>query len=461
VASDTDSHSEPTPRRHLRRLLPRTLRGRLALVAVAVVGAWLVVLTLGSSLVLVRGLSGQADDLLRTRAEAVATTVTTGPDGRVQVAGAGRDDALDAGVWIFAGTRLVEGSRHPSGTYAAAARMAQTGGGFRDLDDPGDTRLYAHPVLRGDRRTAVVVTATSLSPYRHAVRSTLASLLAIAALLLGVVYLVTREAVSRALAPVTRMAGQASAWSAAAASGRFGAADLPEELALLAGSLDEMLDRTSAVLRHEQRLTGELSHELRTPLSRIIAEADLLQSSGGSDADAEAAAAISETALQMNALLDTLLRAARSTPDSTPGRCELAEVFGRIRHLVPPGGIRLEIAEPPAASVVVGTDSALLERLLLPLLENAFRHARSCVRLTTEVQHDTVVIDVVDDGPGVPRALGDRVFEPGVRGDADGHDGAGLGLPLARRLAHAAGGTLRLLPATRPGAVFRLTLPTG
>jgi signal transduction histidine kinase len=68
---------------------------------------------------------------------------------------------------------------------------------------------------------------------------------------------------------------------------------------------------------------------------------------------------------------------------------------------------------------------------------------------------------VADDGPGVPPELAEQVFEPGWRGDpADGHDGAGLGLALARRLATAARGSLTLTPGG-PGATFVVRLPPG
>jgi signal transduction histidine kinase len=75
-----------------------------------------------------------------------------------------------------------------------------------------------------------------------------------------------------------------------------------------------------------------------------------------------------------------------------------------------------------------------------------------------------VEVTVADDGPGVPEAVGAAVFEPGRRADpADGHDGAGLGLALARRLARAAGGDIELAPRTngRGGAGFVVTLPAG
>lgn len=73
-----------------------------------------------------------------------------------------------------------------------------------------------------------------------------------------------------------------------------------------------------------------------------------------------------------------------------------------------------------------------------------------------------VRIDVVDDGPGVPEEFRDELFQPGRRADpGDGHDGAGLGLPLARRVARAVGGEVSYDPRHTPGARFTVSLPAG
>jgi signal transduction histidine kinase len=99
----------------------------------------------------------------------------------------------------------------------------------------------------------------------------------------------------------------------------------------------------------------------------------------------------------------------------------------------------------------------IVERILIPILDNARRYART--EITVSV--DGTRISVTDDGPGVAPAAREAVFEPGRRGDPDdGHDGAGLGLALARRLARTAGGDV-VLAGTGPGAVFNVLLPPG
>src|SRR5204862_2804348 len=97
--------------------------------------------------------------------------------------------------------------------------------------------------------------------------------------------------------------------------------------------------------------------------------------------------------------------------------------------------VDLHVAEdlPPAEG-----DAELLRRALAPLVDNARRHAERRVSVDVASDDAWVHVTVRDDGPGLAPGLGERAFEPGVQGDDGG--GAGLGLPLARRLARTCGG---------------------
>ncbi|MCB5906160.1 ATP-binding protein [Streptomyces pinistramenti] len=445
---------------------PRTLRGRLALLALVTSALWIAVLTTAFNLALDKRLHEQADDVLRTRAEAVAATVAARPDGRLVVHEPAQDQALDAGVWIFQGHRAVD---MPPGAPARlrrqADRLAGHGEGFAETaGPPGPTRLYAFPVgsVTGRRQVGTVVTSVSLDPYRSTADAALAGSLALAVLLLATVYLLTRLVVRRALRPVAAMSAQATRWAATGAPERFGPADRPAELSSLAAGLDALLDRLAAVLRHEQQQAAELSHELRTPLARITAETEWL-SGRPRDACAQENShrAIAGAAATMQQICDSLLSEARTRGAQTPGRCRFPDLAHQLSRRV--------AAEHPAAppvrvegdAVDAGVSAAVAERILMPLLDNARRYAVHAISLSCLAEAGAVTVYVGDDGPGVPEPFVPSLFEPGRRAHPeDGHDGAGLGLALARRLARAAGGDLTWA-GTGQGARFAVTLPAG
>ena len=172
-----------------------------------------------------------------------------------------------------------------------------------------------------------MVTRLSLAPYRDLQQSALGATVALSILLLGGAFLVFRAAVSRALRPVESMTHPAARWSIGDVPRRFGRDRRPTELDDLASTLDGLLDRLSAVLRHERQLRAEISHELRTPLSRIVAETDLLLADpDGGTAVREGLAAVRASASEMDDILETLMTAARHETPATIGRCDVGEV---------------------------------------------------------------------------------------------------------------------------------------
>ncbi|MEH0502189.1 HAMP domain-containing sensor histidine kinase [Streptomyces scabiei] len=455
--------------RLLRRLAPRTLRGRLSLVALTTAALLMTFLTVVFNTAVDRHLQHQADDELRARAAAVATTVdTSGP--RVRVLETVNDSLLDANVWIYAGPRLLE---KPPATTAgsmltrAADRLAAQGKRVCTTvhaDSPRFVRLCSRPEA-GHRSTATVVTALDLAPYRNSADTLLLGSLILDAVMLACTYALTRLAVGRALRPVRTMTDQATQWSAVGSDQRFGAADHPAELARLGSSLDALLDRIRTVLRHEQQLTGELSHELRTPLTRIIMELDWWRTRPRSAADTHTThEVIAEAAQSMRSICDTLLNDARDSAQNTTTAVGATAVAPVLRQLVEHLDSREHVktvVDVPGSHLEAGVAPALLERIVSPLLANALRYATSAVAVSAMQLPGGVRIDVTDDGPGVPEEFLDDLFQPGRRADpGDGHDGAGLGLPLARRLARTVGGEVSHDPEHTPGARFLVDLPT-
>ncbi|KOV56145.1 sensor histidine kinase [Streptomyces sp. MMG1121] len=445
------------------RLAPRTLRGRLSLVALTTAALLMVILTVAFNTVVRHRLQHEADDELRTRAAAVATTVDT-RHGRVRVLETSGDRLLDTNAWIYADGRLLE--QPPSGagglTRAAGALAARGRRECRTVRGADTVRLCAEPVPDAAAR-ATVVTALDLAPYRSSARTLLLGSFALDAVMLAVTYALTRLAVGRALRPVRTMTDQATQWSAVGSEERFAGRGRPAELAALGASLDSLLDRIRAVLRHERQLTGELSHELRTPLSRIVAELDWWRARPRSDAETQAShEVVAEAAQSMRAICDTLLDEAREGVPTAPGTADVPTVLHRLAaHADAPGVVRVDVPGGPGP-LTAGVQPPLLERIVSPLLANAVRHARTTVTLAASREGGGIRIEVTDDGPGVPGAFTQLLFQPGKRADpGDGHVGAGLGLPLARRLARSAGGEVSHDPGHGPGARFVVTVPAG
>nr|WP_255480347.1 HAMP domain-containing sensor histidine kinase [Quadrisphaera sp. RL12-1S] len=253
------------------------------------------------------------------------------------------------------------------------------------------------------------------------------------------------------------MSAQVDRWSTDDPEQRLGQDHRPTELAELSSTLDGLLARIAAVLRHERLLTAELSHELRTPLAQLQAELDWLRSGSRTAQEREESlAALDASAGRMRAVVDALLASAR-TSSAAPGRCDVASALAAAVQEVtgPPGShddggpaVTLDLAEGLAA----GVEAALLERAVAPLLSNAVRHARGRVAVSARREGHDVVVSVRDDGAGIPAAVVGQVLEPGFRGAPDdGHPGAGLGLALAQRLAASAGGAVVPHPAGPDG----------
>jgi two-component system OmpR family sensor kinase len=329
-------------------------------------------------------------------------------------------------------------------------------------------RLYAAPAVVDGKQVAVVVAGVSMVPFETTRRIALIGSLALAAVLLAVVTLVTRWVLAAALRPVAEMTAAADAWSTDDLDRRFVLGESSDELGQLAATLNRLLDRLASSLRREQRFSAELSHELRTPLAKIRTEAELaLRRERESTAYKEALRTIARNAEVLSRTVDTLIAASRQESGLARGSADPAAVLEEVAEacgeLAKGHNVRITV-RPYSAGVRVGVDADVAARILQPLVENASRYASNEVVLTAEALSGRVVFAVEDDGPGVVATEVENIFEAGVRGsDAAAQStptGAGLGLTLARRLARAAAGDVEA--DGRPGGGrFIVRLPPG
>ena len=442
--------------------LPRLgVRSRLLF---AVVGAMTLALAAGVTafnVLLGQRLSASATSLAKARADAELSTLRV-RNGSLVVAERPDEGTLGNQIWVFAGSRVIESPK--AGAELDRTAAALTTGSERSLDIRNETRLVAVPVVQNGQRYGTVVSAVSLDPYNETGRAALVGSLIMAAALLGALTLVARWILGRALLPVSRMTADATTWSEQDLDRRFDLGEPYDELTRLASTLDAMLERLSASLRHEQRFTAELSHELRTPLARINAEAELAMKRERSGEEYRASIeAMRRSAEQMARTVDALVAAARHeaglTRSTSDARDAVHAAVDSVQSTAAARGIELRVSLP-GEPVRVAVESELLERIMQPLLDNALRYGQRAVGVQLLRNGMSATVNVVDDGPGVSPGEETRIFEPGVRGLAaeTSDQGAGLGLALSRRLARSAGAEITANASTT-GGQFCLRLP--
>ncbi|MGI8427744.1 MAG: sensor histidine kinase [Solirubrobacteraceae bacterium] len=331
------------------------------------------------------------------------------------------------------------------------------------------TRLYALPVAQAGRRLGAVVAGVSLLPYEQTARTALVASAVLALAVLIAVGLAARWLISKALRPVARMTREAATWSDRDLERRFALGEPHDELTQLAFTLDGLLDRLAASLRHEQRLSAELSHELRTPLANIAAQAQFALRYTSQREDGEGALRqILQSTSRMSRTLDTLIAAARAQLDphrATSDAASCARAAVAAAASLGAAGQGVEITIESRAAIRVAVEEDLVERILAPLIENACRHAAGRLQIVIDRDRDggAARFTLQDDGPGIPPGEHEEIFEPGRRGGpgqatAVLAHGAGLGLALSRRLARSAGGDVQAEPSDRGGR-FVVRLP--
>ena len=439
------------------------LRRRLLIAICAAVAAALVGIIAGFNLILSDVLERDARDLVRTRAVAQIDALRI-DNGRINVREVADDRSADAFIWVFEAKQPLEQPRSSPAIGNAARSLADGPARYRNV--PGrDTLLYAAPVISGRHRLGTAVAGVSLAPYEETRKLALLASLILGALVIVVVLVAARWLLAAALRPVARMTRQAAEWSEHDLDQRFGLGAPHDELTELSATLDSLLGRLAASLRHERRFSAEISHELRTPLARVLAESELaLRRDRTPDEYRHALDLIHRNADQLSRTVDALVAAARYEAGGERGTADARAVAegaaGACSSLAAEQQIDIQIAQPQQP-LRIGIDPDLAERILQPLLENACRYGAALVRVGIGRDGSSIVYTIDDDGPGVDDADTGRIFEPGVRGTVPhtlGHNGAGLGLALARRLARSVDGEVSADTAAAGGR-FIVRLP--
>lgn len=320
------------------------------------------------------------------------------------------------------------------------------------------------PATIGARPETVIV-LTSLAEFGEGVHLLEGLLLLGYPVLIGFVAAVVWVVVGRSLRPVEAMRREVAEISASDLHRRVAVLGTHDEVASLAATLNDMLDRLEGSTIRQRQFVADASHELRTPVANIRAAVEVATAHPAVADWATVAADILRQEERMERLTDDLLVLARSDDGRLRPRHEVVELQSLITAELArpvPGGRRLMARGAlPVARVIADPDQ--IGRALTNLIDNGLRHARSTVAVALTRGSRWAEITVTDDGVGIAPADAERVFERFERLDADRgrtSGAAGLGLAIAKALIVANGGSIAVAGSTPgSGATFIVRLP--
>ncbi len=271
----------------------------------------------------------------------------------------------------------------------------------------------------------------------------------------------------RGLAPLNRLAGKIAALRTENLSDRIDLPDAPAELAPVVEVSNQLLQRLETAVDRERSFTADVAHELRTPLAgvRSVLEVALSRDRPAQDYQAAMRECL-RIAASMQTMTGNLLSLARLDRGQLTVRHEPVPLPALLQECWEPleGGAKarsLRVSWNGDPAVVMETDRELLRQILTNLLDNAVVYADSGgeIRVDTGLEAGAAFVRIANTGSQVPQDQVERVFERFWRGDASRHGvgrHAGLGLPLARRLATLLGGSL--IATSEFGQWFTVTL---
>ena len=225
----------------------------------------------------------------------------------------------------------------------------------------------------------------------------------------------------------------------------------PAEVSTAARAFNEMQERLRRYVDDRTAMVGAISHDLRTPLARMRFKLEA--------APPEVRDAALSDVTQMEHMITAVLRYIKDV--GAPGERTRLDLLSLLECVVDEAaGAGADVSLVSQYPIVIEGDELALQRVFENLVDNADKYGkRASVRLFEE--NGAAVVEIADQGPGIPAAEMERVFEPFYRAEAartlDG-SGVGLGLAIARSIARAHGGEVTLSSAKR-GLVARVSLP--
>jgi two-component system OmpR family sensor kinase len=461
-----------------------TVRARLTLWYVSLLTAILVGVLALTYLLLARALYVRVDDSLRVFIQIVSTSLTNDLAEGQSVDDAARSTASElasraylVAIYDAGGRLLGEAGREddiliplpPADTIPSQGSPALTT--IVEADDLDDRhRLALQRVMVPPGVEYVIVVGSSLEPTDEELESLRGILAYVVPLSLVIAGLGGWFLARRSLSPVVAMADRARQIGVGSLSARLPVANPRDELGKLAATFNELLSRLEMSVEQQRQFMADASHELRTPvtIARTAASVALQQPTRSEGEYRETLDIIEQETIRLSRIVDDLFTLTRADAGTyrirkTPMYLdELIDDVARATRVVAATKDVSIVAECIHPAAYTG-DEDLIRRLIINVLDNAIRYSPpgAAVRIALDRSGDVYAISVSDQGPGIPAEAQGRIFERFYRVDAarkrDG--GAGLGLALARWIAHAHHGDIALAASSRVGSTFVITLP--
>ncbi len=280
-----------------------------------------------------------------------------------------------------------------------------------------------------------------------AINSALRTLILLLCLLPVLVWLIVRI-VRNELAPITRLSRSLD--EQPADSPRPVSDDgLPDEITPFVHAINRLLERTKHLMKQQSRFIADAAHELRSPLTALSVQAQNLMHAGSLDAVHERAVPLQEGIARARHLTEQMLSLARTQTEAN-GKTEVnvsamaRELIAEYLPMAEAGNIDLGLDEIEPLSISAFPDA--LRLIIKNVLENALKYTQNGGEVTLRLFSDNhdAIIEIVDDGPGIPVSEYERVFDAFYRMPGTHGEGSGLGLAIVREAAIRMGGTVSL-----------------
>ena len=419
---------------------------------------WLSVAIVATSF-LAAGLSfwfayNEAEEFQDNALRQIATLVDA---NRIPSDGQGSVDAIDNDPDLRIIVQRLASSQRPAG-YVLPENLTV---GFHTLDLRNTRwRVYVSALKSGERIAVAQETEVRSEMARNSGLRTLLPLLALIPLLL----LISRRLVRAGMAPVRALAEKADAQRENHLAA-LPVAQVPDEVAPFVHAINRLLERINRLMETQRRFIADAAHELRSPLTALSLQAQNLE-------HAESLSACKERLLPLKAglersrhLLDQLLNLARQQAGGeTREPVSLSEIAqGVIKEMMPIADARhIDLGLEQQENTLIKAESSAIHMLLRNAVDNALRYAPEGGEVTIRIRAEDgeAIVEVIDNGPGIPDAELERVFDSFYRLPGSAQEGSGLGLAIVRNIADRFDGSVLLTNRTdQTGLIFAYHQP--